>query len=357
MSVTNCQVCGFIYNERAGDTKNGVPRGTSFHELAGSLCNRCGIQGERHVKEPTPIYASIEADYYDQFAGKSGITFYCDLIGNDESNHNVLEIGVGTGRIAIELCRKGIPVTGIDNSRDMLKYAEKKAKALFRNRPTLLRLIEMNVQHLDLHETFSHIIMPDGILQHFMVMSEQISILKKVHSHLKTGGILAVDIILPPGSKEWTVSHRKKLMNNQEISLDVKGATYLTRQIFHYEATFEKFVQRKSENRYRVDRELSLMLPKEVGLLLESQGFKVTEMVNNYQSQKLQGWRSSYLDDCMSYSSLKITESLQENDHVVDIQPYRENVWSNGGYPLAGIIQEKHADNVEYWTIVAKKHE
>ncbi|WP_203362767.1 methyltransferase domain-containing protein [Bacillus sp. REN10] len=354
MSITTCQVCGFIYDEWMGDTKNGIPKGTSLHELAGSLCNRCGMQGERHVKGPTAVYENMEADYYDQLAGKSGISFYCDLLTNGDPQQQVLEIGVGTGRIAVELCRKGIPVTGIDNCCDMLKIAEKKAKALLKHQPHLLKLIEMDIQQLGLHQTFSHIILPDGILQHFSLMSEQVAILKRIHSHLKQDGMLAVDIILPPVSKEWTFRHRKKLLNHQEIHVDIQGETSLTRQMYRYEATFEKFVQRQSKERYRVDRELSLMLPKEAALLLERQGFEVVKMVNNYQSQYLQGWRSSYLEDCVSDPSLKTNESLHEYVHD-DIRPFKENVWSNGGYPFSGLIEEKHAASVEYWTIIAKK--
>ncbi|MEK3936651.1 methyltransferase domain-containing protein [Sporosarcina sp. FSL W7-1349] len=354
MSVTNCQVCGFIYSEWFGDTRNGVPKGTSLHELAGSLCNRCGMQGERHVKELSAIYESMEADYYDQFAGKSGISFYTDLLERDELAQHVLEVGVGTGRIAIEISRKGIPVTGIDNSGDMLKFAKKKAKALFRNRPSLLDVVEMDALQLDLPKTFSHILLPDGFLQHFTAISEQVTLLQKVHSHLKKDGILAVDIILPPVGREWTFSHRKKLMNRQEISLDIRRGTSLTRQVYYYEATFEKFVNRNSEGRYRVDRELSLMLPKEAGLLLESQGFTVVEMVNNYQSHKLQGWASSYLEYCVVTPSLTKEESLQET--IQDgLQPFQENVWQNGGYPLGGVMQERHAGDVEYWTIIARK--
>lgn len=80
------------------------------------------------MKELSAIYESMEADYYDQFAGKSGISFYTDLLERDELAQHVLEVGVGTGRIAIEISRKGIPVTGIDNSGDMLKFAKKKRR-------------------------------------------------------------------------------------------------------------------------------------------------------------------------------------------------------------------------------------
>ncbi|MGM7635145.1 methyltransferase domain-containing protein [Bacillus sp. Hm123] len=343
MSITTCQVCGFIYDEWAGDTKNGVPKGTSLYELAGSLCNRCGLQGERHLKEPTAVYENMEADYYDQFAGKSGVSFYCDFLANGDPQQQVLEIGVGTGRIAVELCRKGIPVTGIDHSGDMLKVANKKAKAFLKHQPDLLELIQMDVQQLELNQPFSHIILPDGVLQHFTVMSEQVAILQKIHTHLRQDGMIAIDIILPPVSKEWTFRHRKKLMNQQEIHVDIQGETSLTRQIYRYEATFEKFVQGQSKERYRVDRELSLMLPKEAALLLESQGFKVVKMVNNYQSHHIQGWQSSY-------PLLKTNESLQEEVHE-----FKESVWSNGGYPFSGLIEEKHAAPVEYWTIIAKK--
>ncbi|UCE36996.1 MAG: class I SAM-dependent methyltransferase [Thermoplasmata archaeon] len=49
---------------------------------------------------------------------------YCE-----KSPENILDIGCGTGSHAIELCRRGFKVTGIDISPVMIKQAKKKAQA------------------------------------------------------------------------------------------------------------------------------------------------------------------------------------------------------------------------------------
>jgi rubredoxin len=121
MAITKCDVCGFLYDEWAGDVKNGVPKGTPLSSLAGTLCTTCGMEEERRKRLPNPSYSGLEAQYYDQFVGKVGIAFYRQFIFPVKDHAKVLEIGVGTGRIGIDLCKNGIEVFGIDNSSDMLE--------------------------------------------------------------------------------------------------------------------------------------------------------------------------------------------------------------------------------------------
>lgn len=69
-----------MYDEWFEDCRNGVPPGVPITDLAGTLCSRCGMQGVRHEKQTNPKYTGLEAEYYDQFAGKAGIAFYREWI-------------------------------------------------------------------------------------------------------------------------------------------------------------------------------------------------------------------------------------------------------------------------------------
>lgn len=353
MTITNCQVCGFIYDEWQGDVYNGVPKGVPLCDLAGSLCGKCAMQGERHAKQSAAPYKGMEAANYEIFAGKAGMAFYCELFEQHEDAH-LLEIGAGTGRIAVDLCKQGWRVTGIDTSADMLKIARKKAKAFLKETPDLLSLIEMDAMELEFEETFSHCILPDGIIQHFTETHEQKALLKKVRNSLRDGGLIAVDIILPPVSAQWQVSKRKRMMNDKQMALDVTGSTSLARQLYRYEALFEKFIGGVSEERYKVERELSLMLPKELALLVESEGFEVTSMIQNYDLSKKPLWDTVCLHKTPRGTEPELDLTWKDYEEG-EVQPLRNYVWRGGGYPFEGALSEEHAGETSYWTIIAKK--
>ncbi|HOI47701.1 MAG TPA: class I SAM-dependent methyltransferase [Prolixibacteraceae bacterium] len=68
---------------------------------------------------------------YDQEGFVQGTIGECDFI-EKELNYNkelrIIDVGCGTGRHAIELSKRGYPVTGIDLSESMLEKAREKAK-------------------------------------------------------------------------------------------------------------------------------------------------------------------------------------------------------------------------------------
>ncbi len=333
MAHTLCKVCGFQYDEWAGDSKNGVPPGTPMFQLAGTLCSTCGLQGIRHERQPNPSYQGMEAHYYDQFAGKAGIAFYRDWIRETVQEGSVLELGVGTGRIALELCRKGISVVGVDSSPEMLSQAEKK-----RNRMSLssdqLELVEQDAKDLNLGRTFSHVLLADGFLQHFTLMEEQRKLLQSIHEHLKPGGAVAIDLMLPPCESNWKQTQQKRVTPDSTVYQVVEGETSLSRQLFRYTATYEVFEQGMQLSRYRVQREMALMLPREAGLLLSSEGFEVVQMVENYALHQ-PSWKTSYLDGLEPKGAeLGLKESLAKCSDPY-VKTYREDAWSYGGYPFS----------------------
>jgi len=57
----------------------------------------------------------LAAKFYDLFGSKNDLDFYRELAL--QTGNKALELGVGTGRVAIELAKAGITVMGIDKSR------------------------------------------------------------------------------------------------------------------------------------------------------------------------------------------------------------------------------------------------
>ena len=65
------------------------------------------------------IYDKYSSEFYDHHAKRGDVQFYVNAA--IESGGGALEIGCGTGRILIPTAKAGVRVTGLDNSKEMLK--------------------------------------------------------------------------------------------------------------------------------------------------------------------------------------------------------------------------------------------
>src|SRR6476646_11262799 len=71
-----------------------------------------------------------------------------------ETGGPVLELGAGTGRVAIPIAEAGIEVVGLDRSRAMLALAERKRRALPAEVRRRLRFVEGDMTDLRLGRRF-----------------------------------------------------------------------------------------------------------------------------------------------------------------------------------------------------------
>lgn len=70
--------------------------------------------------------------------------------------HSVLDAGCGTGRVAIELARRGVDVVGVDGDPDMLERARRRAPEL--------TWVESNLAALDLGRTFDVVVLAGNVV-------------------------------------------------------------------------------------------------------------------------------------------------------------------------------------------------
>ena len=118
-------------------------------------------------------------------------TEYLIKLMNLPKGSTIVELGCGTGNIAIPLAKRGYKVIGVDNSPDMLTVAKDKSIRL----GTALELLLQDVRMLNLGNTKADcVIFPCDGLNYITVESEILTVFNKVHSLLKEKGIFLFDI-------------------------------------------------------------------------------------------------------------------------------------------------------------------
>jgi SAM-dependent methyltransferase len=105
----------------------------------------------------------------------------------------VLEIGVGSGRVAVPTALAGVPVVGVDASDAMLDLARRRAA------PHDLELTLVRADMRDLPElgTFPLVTVPFRAFLHLRDDGERRAVLRTLHDRLEPGGTLAFDVFHP----------------------------------------------------------------------------------------------------------------------------------------------------------------
>lgn len=129
--------------------------------------------------------------------------FFLDLAAR--SGSRILDLGCGTGRLAIPLCEAGKQVTGLDFTPAMLDHARRKSAGL------PIRWVAGDFRDFDLGERYDLAISCAHAFQGLLTEPDQRRYFACVLRHLAPGGRLAFDtrnvapihLEAPPGEQHW----------------------------------------------------------------------------------------------------------------------------------------------------------
>jgi SAM-dependent methyltransferase len=137
------------------------------------------------------LAGELEVQFYDvavpDWPGE--IDFYRAMSADLDPGASILELGCGTGRVTLQLARKGLSIMGLDVSPSMLTMARGKARDL----PNL-RWVEGDMRAFDLGERFALIIIPGHSFQFMLAPEDQVACLNCIRRHLAANGNLIVHL-------------------------------------------------------------------------------------------------------------------------------------------------------------------
>lgn len=227
------------------------------------------------------------APYYDwenrQTVGRRDIKFWQRMAAPVRGA--ILELGCGTGRVALPLARHGSRIVGIDRSESMLRRARMRAQRMALQ--SRVQLIRGDIRHLPFPEkTFPLVMAPYGILQSLLDEELLRATLKDVNRVLTRGGTFGLELVADlPAWDEYTGRttlrgergpHGKPIKLIETVKQDRKNHITRFEQEF-VEGRGRSVTRRKFKLAFR-----TLTVPQMVERL-ETAGLEVSALLGDYQ--------------------------------------------------------------------------
>ncbi|MGA2788792.1 MAG: class I SAM-dependent methyltransferase [Verrucomicrobiota bacterium] len=218
------------------------------------------------------------ARYYDLYVGdfKADLPLYRSLCAPE---HNVLEIGCGTGRVLRALLERGCRVTGVDISDDMLRVAEAKLRAYLA--PEKLVLKNHDFRRAPLQEQYDRILVTFFMFNYLLPTSEQQQFLLNVRQSLAANGVVIIDLFypqplaFPATSDQW-----------EETIFQVEGQQIMLRQKRRMIGNNEERIQIYVEGTHQdaIVTQRCYVSKKQTVALLTRAGFQNLQVTNGYDA-------------------------------------------------------------------------
>ena len=208
-----------------------------------------------------------------------------------KDHSEVLECGIGTGRIAIPLAETGRTVFGIDSSAEMLQRLETKLKAVPEAVRGRIRAYQADMRNFDLQKKFSFIYAPYFAFNYLLSIQDQKASLAAIRDHLIQDGTLVLELLSFSLSPHWldndtTIKQAEKKFDSETGKLiemwrimRFDSSTQIVEQDRYF-----RFYNRNGllEDEVVVLWRNRLFFIGEIQLLLEAAGFEIENIYGDY---------------------------------------------------------------------------
>jgi ubiquinone/menaquinone biosynthesis C-methylase UbiE len=137
-------------------------------------------------------FADVYDDWYAEVSDVAGTVARVTELANDAGGRRVLELGVGTGRLALPLAATGLEVTGIDASEEMLQRLRAKPGS------EGVQAVLGDMATLPVDGTFAVVFVAFNTFFNLTTQAAQQACLHRVAEVVDPGGYFVVEAFVPP---------------------------------------------------------------------------------------------------------------------------------------------------------------
>ena len=224
---------------------------------------------------------------------------------------NILDLGCGHGRHAIELAKRNYRVTGLDYSNYFLKIARLEAK----NNNVDIKFIRADMRNLNSQKKYNVILSMFSAFGYFP-HEENLKVLRRVYTALVPGGKFLLDVmnshklfsdIYANGEKIGKGIYRRKTANKiGNITVKDVDMYYPKTQLVHLRRSWDNNRQKGVFDYYMIHYTL-----EQYRQILEKTGFNIINLWGDYNESRwgINSWRTIML--CQKpNNNLNIFDSL-----------------------------------------------
>lgn len=240
----------------------------------------------------------VDASYYDRSyrRRRHDVAFYRALADERADGGAILELGVGTGRVAIAIARDGHEIVGVDRMQPMIDAAiAKLGKETLATR-SRVKLHRGDLRTVRLKRRFGLIISPFHVLQHLYSNTDWERALRTVRAHLAPGGRFVFDVLFP--EPRWLARDPNKLYRLRDVTIPSLGRRVRYRESFDYDPVTQvlvihmHFVDPKVEpgragHHWWAPLSHRQLFPAELETLLHYNGFAIDERYGGFAKEPL----------------------------------------------------------------------
>jgi SAM-dependent methyltransferase len=178
-----------------------------------------------------------------------------DRLAELAGDGRALEFAIGTGRVAIPLAQRGVPVTGIELSRPMIEHLRLKADE------TAIPVIAGDMATTRAPGRYTLVYLVYNTISNLLTQSEQVACFRNAARHLTPGGRFVIELWVPE-LRELPPGQQATVWKSEPgyIGLDTYDVLY--QRVISHHFTFDTGKQARlfrSPHRYIWPSELDLM--------------------------------------------------------------------------------------------------
>ncbi len=213
-------------------------------------------------------YDELAADMFEPAAIDPAVDFLADLAGEGDA----LELGIGTGRIALPLARRGVRVHGIDLSEAMVARLRVKPGAEH------IGVTIGDFATTTVEGTFSLAYLVFNTIGNLTTQDEQVTCFQNVAAHLRSGGCFVIEVgvprlqRLPPGETILPFNVSESHLGLDEYDIVSQGL--ISHHYTRVDGTFEKS-----------SLPLRYVWPSELDLMARLAGMRLRERWSDWNRQ------------------------------------------------------------------------